>query len=478
MSRPAFSADRRAVTPLVGVIIILGLAVAVAGIIGVTIASIPADVATPPDATAQYNQTGDDVTITITSVSTTTESLTIRTSNPSTASPPPTLQPTPDSSVTVPITPGDTVTVTANDGDTQQLAGRYTANDFDPASTDPHSNAPPSPSAVLTTMEQDASGRYKIKNDHHLQAIAADPDADYILTTGINATETHSWNNGKGFQPITGFSGSLDGNGHTIRGLTINRPGTNGVGLIASTTSPSSTTTIVTNLTLYDIDITGGSQTGAIAGTADGSLTNITVTGRVDGDTNVGLIAGRTTGSIQQAHTAGTVDGTTNVGGLTGTSEHDITNATTTATVTGDTRVGGLTGQYLDGTGPFDTATLDRSAARGSVTGNDAVGGITGTNDAAIERVYTTATLSSSGSIGGITATDQSDDGTLETSDIADSAYYDTQATGVTNSDGGTSRSTSEMTGDTATSSMPELDYTDIWSPMYNDYPVLTTQPD
>jgi len=54
-------------------------------------------------------------------------------------------------------------------------------------------------------------------------------DKHYIQTADIDASETSTWNSGEGFSPIgnvsTKFTGSYDGNNHTIDGLYINRPG-------------------------------------------------------------------------------------------------------------------------------------------------------------------------------------------------------------------------------------------------------------
>ena len=49
----------------------------------------------------------------------------------------------------------------------------------------------------------------------------------YALGRDIDAGITSGWNSGAGFVPIgggTSFTGNLDGQGHTISGLFINRP--------------------------------------------------------------------------------------------------------------------------------------------------------------------------------------------------------------------------------------------------------------
>ncbi|WP_204350789.1 hypothetical protein, partial [Klebsiella variicola] len=58
---------------------------------------------------------------------------------------------------------------------------------------------------------------------------AATLSASWTLAADIAAAGTGGWNGGAGFKPIgdgvTGFSGSLDGAGHVVSGLVINRPG-------------------------------------------------------------------------------------------------------------------------------------------------------------------------------------------------------------------------------------------------------------
>ena len=76
---------------------------------------------------------------------------------------------------------------------------------------------------------------YIIGDVTDLQNIDNDRDAYYELGVDIDALTTVSWNGGSGFKPISHldqmdwhnniyFSGHLDGKGHTITGLTVNRP--------------------------------------------------------------------------------------------------------------------------------------------------------------------------------------------------------------------------------------------------------------
>lgn len=94
-------------------------------------------------------------------------------------------------------------------------------------------------------------------------------DKHYILLHNIDASDTKNWDNGKGFIPIgskgtdiyNSFTGSINGNGHIINNLYINRPDCQYVGLIAHMKQAS-----VSKLGMTNCDITGASYVGAIVG--------------------------------------------------------------------------------------------------------------------------------------------------------------------------------------------------------------------
>lgn len=48
---------------------------------------------------------------------------------------------------------------------------------------------------------------------------------DFVLVSDIDASETRDWNNGRGFEPINNFKGTLDGQGYTISNIYIDRYG-------------------------------------------------------------------------------------------------------------------------------------------------------------------------------------------------------------------------------------------------------------
>jgi hypothetical protein len=157
-----------------------------------------------------------------------------------------------------------------------------------------------------------ANDPYEIENVSQLQCINADLDAHYELVSDVDASDTQSWNEGKGFDPIgkcTGvageepweecggqqFTGTFDGNSHTVSGLTIDRPDTNGTGLFAAADEAQ-----FTNLRLTSVNITGGENTGGLAGqivsddidTTGGFVGNVSVNGTVTGELDTAGVVG------------------------------------------------------------------------------------------------------------------------------------------------------------------------------------------
>jgi len=101
--------------------------------------------------------------------------------------------------------------------------------------------------------------------------------AYYILMNDIDASETRTWNVGdhdrnpetpdsaRGFEPVREVMGGLNGNGHIIKNLYINRPSGWGSALITRGGDKS----YIINLGIEDCYITGGSNTAALIGAAE-----------------------------------------------------------------------------------------------------------------------------------------------------------------------------------------------------------------
>lgn len=277
---------------------------------------------------------------------------------------------------------------------------------------------------------------YIISNASELQAINQSSAAHYKLDGDIDAIRTARWNDGAGFVPIASFSGSFDGAGYAISGLTVDRPTKNGVGLFAAVDN----TGTVKNVTLEDVAITGTPDAGGLVGDNSGTVTDTSVTGTVTDVDNNQL---------------------RDTGGLVGSNSGTITNSSANVTVSGGDSVGGLVGTNL--------GTVKQSSATGAVDGTESVGGLVGTNLATITETFATGKTTGTTSVGGLVGESIEDIGVPTTTTHS---YWDTESTEQETSDGGTGLTTAEMTGETATETMSGFDFEERWETT-DDYPVI-----
>jgi hypothetical protein len=105
----------------------------------------------------------------------------------------------------------------------------------------------------------------RIRNCNDLQNINNSLSSYYVLENNINCSETKNWNiiNGtaKGFFPIKGFSGVLDGQGYNITNLFINRLTDNYVGLFGTVNNSR-----LSGIKLINPDIRGKDYLGSLVG--------------------------------------------------------------------------------------------------------------------------------------------------------------------------------------------------------------------
>lgn len=153
-------------------------------------------------------------------------------------------------------------------------------------------------------------GVYHVKTAAGLQAwatkVASSNNTDAVLENDIDMT-------GETWEPIETYSGTFNGNGHTISNLTINTTSTRSAfgtltGFIGTLNGGT-----VKNLTLRNVNITGKSYTGAIVGSCiNGSyIYCCQVTGKVKGTSSVGGIVGYSNrGKIIACSASGTVEAT------------------------------------------------------------------------------------------------------------------------------------------------------------------------
>ena len=214
-------------------------------------------------------------------------------------------------------------------------------------------------------------------------AVALEKDLDL---SGIN------------FSSIPIFSGSFDGQGHTISGLAITDSGSV-QGLFRYLTA----TATVQNLNVKGEIHPGGSRgnVGAIAGQNEGLILNCTFSGSISGGDYVGGLAGSNTitGIIEDCQVSGDVHGDHFVGGIAGENLGVIRNCTNSALVNTTPQqnsidIGDITMDTLTNTESVNTVTdiggiagISSGVIRGCVNTGDVgyqhmgynIGGIAGT---------------------------------------------------------------------------------------------------
>lgn len=237
------------------------------------------------------------------------------------------------------------------------------------------------------TIEGD--GSYTVTTADGLKNVAKlvneEGKTDINITLDTDLTLTGEWTPiGTESQPYTG---TFDGGNHTITGLKIDQSGTDNVGLIGRLGSGGK----VQDVTLTEVNVTGGTYVGGIAGQTDGTVENCSVNGTVTGQNQTGGIVGRNFSTISGCSAEGTVTGNTNVGGISGlcvpnydTGTDSLIGSTiegchSTATVSGISSVGGVVGNL--GNNSFLMACYSTGNVTATITyGHANVGGVVGIN--------------------------------------------------------------------------------------------------
>ncbi len=236
-----------------------------------------------------------------------------------------------------------------------------------------------------------------------LQSINEELDLDYMLGNDIDCSETFEWGCDSpctGFVPLGSmvwrgvpFTGSFDGQGHTISNLYIYRPNQNHIGLFGGTVNSE-----IYDLVLENVNITGWTRVGALIGNNNGGIVyNVNVKGGTVNGSSIGPIGG-TGGLIGVSRYAGAdpsimfckssadVYGTIGVGGLVGVNRDTIVACSASGDVVGIEEslcAGGLVG--LNGANIFTEEPIPQftgfvlgSSASGDVSGFYGVGGLVG----------------------------------------------------------------------------------------------------
>ena len=372
---------------------------------------------------------------------------------------------------------------------------------------------------------------YVITNVYQLQEMRHELDAHYVLANDIDASDTVYWNSGQGFYPICAweekvfvpFTGTFNGQGHTITGLFIDRSSDTStpVGLFGGI----GTGSVIKNINLDSVKITGYKEVGAVVGShKDGTVSACHVSGQVEctywygggvignmsepgqaincsstcsvsgyrytggfagiiqgtaiecsssGDVSgsygyTGGFAGNTSyGTITKCYARGNVNSTiSNAGGFIGAtigSDYLIDQCYSTGNVVSGSRD---TGGFIGGN---TTGVVKNCYSTGSARGTFYIGGFAGINHGTLRNCYSIGAVSSTtgdSRTGGFCGVN--DDGTVGT---ISSCYYDTQTSGLSDTGKGIPKSTVEMMYQIT---FQGWDFDTIWYVNSgNDYPEL-----
>ena len=232
-----------------------------------------------------------------------------------------------------------------------------------------------------------------------------------MLTADIVLNDTSDWENWENSAPANTwtpignwpnlFSGTFDGQGHTVSGIYINSA--NDYQGLFSRNYGTIKNVGVTESHIQDYS---GAYVGGVCGYNDGTISNCYNSGTVSGDYYVGGVCGfNSGGTFSNCYNSGNVNGTgksATVGGVCGYNDGvTISNCYNSGNVSGtgeSSRIGGVCG-YNDG------ATISYCYNSGTVSGSKFVGGVCGhnSNSSTISNCYNTGTVSGSNQyIGGV----------------------------------------------------------------------------
>lgn len=265
----------------------------------------------------------------------------------------------------------------------------------------------------------------EVSNGAQLKAIQqADADAlayNYALMGDINASGVSGYE-AIGAGSDTGFTGTFDGRGNRIIGLTVENANGN-----AGIFDAIGTNGVVKDVNIYSGTFTGSDNAGAVAGVNNGRIEGIVTFGNTvtsKGNTltskgNAGGIVGvnNNGGTVDDVESTGSViagSSSAVAGGLVATNDGGLANSFSDSAVTVETGVtldgkntalGGVVGinngnvQYVDSLG----------VTNGGATGSSNIGGIIGTNNGNMYSGYNESIVSGANNVGGIIGTNAAD---------------------------------------------------------------------
>jgi hypothetical protein len=242
------------------------------------------------------------------------------------------------------------------------------------------SNASAQVSSSNSFAIRDLTGIY---NEAQLAAIrtpAANLAKNYILALAgapALALTNPNWTPIGAAGATARFTGSFDGNGKTISGLTIT-----GAATYRGLFGYIDTGSVVKSISFANVNISGGQYTAVVAGYSGGTIENCSVTsGSVYSSTSmmIGGIAGSSTGLVQGCSTAINVSGGSRTGGIVGNAAAgtQVINCNTSGNINSSSNLGagGIVGYSSSTTTQI---IIQNCHATGNISGTGYVGGVVG----------------------------------------------------------------------------------------------------
>ena len=236
----------------------------------------------------------------------------------------------------------------------------------------------------------DGEGNYTVTTAEGLKAVAdiannGNLGINITLTSNIDLTDIN-WTP-IGIDANKAYTGTFDGNGKTITGLTVT-----GSDQYAGLFGYIGSGGTVMNVKLEGVQITSDISWGSVGGVAGhsyGDIENCSVSGSVSGSDVGGVVGYQLVGSITGCSSSATVKGMERAGGVVGVTNYGATltgcYATGDVTVekdgTNNSHAGGVVGYNGGGT-------LTACYATGSVEGSGDVGGVVGDNYGTVTACY------------------------------------------------------------------------------------------
>ena len=262
-----------------------------------------------------------------------------------------------------------------------------------------------------TTGDGSSGSPFMVYSASGFANIANAPTANYKVYGQLTLPNTWS--------PIANFSGTLDGNGYQVNGLTISNTSAYG-GLVSNNTGT------IKNLQLLNVNCTTSNSFGTVAGSNTGIIQNVIVSGSVTatqtGDVPVGGIVGDMTGTglVTQCYAklnltvasnmAGGIVGRINGGTPTISNCASVGNLTINAASVTPTKIGGILGRIVNTSGTAGkiqncSSSMVIQATGTNATGVNCIGGIFGADQGtaiSIDQCIFTGSITAGFSIGGI----------------------------------------------------------------------------